>query len=171
MKRLITLTILGLATVSSFAQSPSSINFSGLTVRLGGIYPWEKKTRSVTGNMLAVGLSIPMPRPLLSKGESYVSIDWYGKSAGGAKGNMFPVMINQRFFMDPNEDEGRRSYFDLGLGIVHMDITSAKTVPGLRAVMGKELSDKLIGEIALVLSGDANKAKANSIGFFLGWKL
>lgn len=165
MKRISFLLAFGL--VASLAMAQSTNN---LKLRVGGIYPLENQTRKITGNMIGVGVEFKFPKSLLPNGETFLNIDWFGKSAGGAKGNMFPIMLNQRFFPDPKQDVGNRTYFFLGAGFVNMDVTTAKTVYGGRAGLGKELSDKLSFEATLTVSTDANKAKANSIGLYLGYQ-
>lgn len=164
------LVVLSLAAVAgaSIAQS-TAITADGLTLRLGAVYPLERATRKVTANMIGVGLDFPV-RSLVTKADAYVSVDWYGKSASGAKGNMFPVMYNHRFYMNPLETEGKRSFFNVGLGIVQIDVTKAKTAFGARLGLGKEFSQNLSVEGVLLWSTDANGAKANSLAAFIGYR-
>lgn len=171
MKRVFTIvTIAAIAGVAVAQNSTlSSIDGSGLRLRVGAVYPWESATRKVTKNMVAVGVDFPIMN-LLKKGESYVSVDWYGKSASGAKGNMFPVMVNQRLYLNDKEAAGSRTYVAIGVGIVHMDVTKAKTAYGARFALGKELSDNLSFEAAMVGSTEASGTRANSIGVFLGYR-
>lgn len=164
------LVVLSLAAVAgaSLAQS-TAITADGLTLRLGGVYPLERATRKITANMIGVGLDFPV-RSLVTKADAYVSVDWYGKSASGAKGNMFPVMYNHRLYMNPSEAVGNRSFFNVGVGFVQIDVTKAKTTYGARFGLGKELGQNLSVEGVLLWSSDANGAKANSLAAFLGYR-
>jgi hypothetical protein len=158
--------VCGLSVVGQ-AQS-TSIDTTGLRVRLGGVYVTEKATRRVTGNMIAVGLDYTIRTT--ARNETYLSADWYGKSGSGAKGNMFPILINQKFFTNEREDSGGRSYLTVGLGVVNIDVTSAKTVLGYRVGAGKEFGKNLFGELAFLGSTEANGSRANSFGAFIGYR-
>lgn len=149
----------------AFSQQ-SLINTTDLSIRLGGVYPLERTTRNVTKNMIAIGLDFEAPSNFVKGGKNYFSFDWYGKSGSGAKGNMFPIMFNVRLGDEP----GKQFYSFLGAGLVFMDVTSAKTVFGVRGGIGTRLNANIFAEAAAVLSGDANGAKANSVGVFVGYK-
>lgn len=164
MKQLILIAAIG-ASAMAYSQAPL-INTNGLSIRLGGVYPLESNTRAVTKNMIAIGLDFDTPTNMVKGGKNYISFDWYGKSGSGAKGNMFPIMYNVRFGDEP----GKQFYTFAGVGIVFMDVTKSKTVFGLRGGIGTKLSQHVFAEAAAVFSGDANGAKANSIGAFVGYK-
>ncbi|MCE9557632.1 MAG: hypothetical protein K8R88_01650, partial [Armatimonadetes bacterium] len=148
--------------VAGFAQTKSLINTSGMSFRLGGVYPLEKATRNITGNMIALGADVEIPTSLMKGSASFFSVDWYGKSGSGAKGNFFPVMINQRF----GDVEESKTYSFLGVGVVFIDVTNAKTVLGARGGFGTRLSSHTFAELTLLLSGNAGGAKASSVGAF-----
>lgn len=153
-------------TAMGMAQSNSLVNTTGMSLRLGGVYPLERATRNVTKNMMALGFEFESQSQIVKGGMNYISIDWYGKSGSGAKGNMFPVMYNVRM-----GDNGTNQFYTFfGVGVVFMDVTSSKTVLGARGGIGTRLSEHLFAEGAAVMSGSANGAKANSVGVFVGYK-
>ena len=115
MKKLTVLAALGVAAISSaqgnLLEEPTNIAF-----RLGYVYPVDATMRNISPSYLGIGIDIyPEGFNLMSEGESYISIDWFGKSGSGAKGNAFPVMINNKVYSDSGYG---RSYFFYGLGVV-----------------------------------------------------
>jgi hypothetical protein len=164
MKHMMILAAIGMA-AASIAQSSPLINTSGMSIRAGGAYILESKTRKITGNMINVGADFELPQSYLKNGTSYFSVDWFGKSGSGAKGNFFPVMINQRF---GNPDA--KNYSFLGVGAVFVDITQSKTVFGVRGGLGQRLGDSLFAEASAIFSSNAGGAKANAVVFNIGYK-
>ncbi len=170
MKR--TLVLLATAAMASlsFAQpTVGGIDATGLRLRLGAVYPLEGATRKITGNMLAIGLDFPV-RSLAKTGEAYLSADWYGKSGSGAKGNIFPVLYNQRINVDKDPEATQRTYIMVGAGIAHIDVKKAKTAYAMRFALGKELSDTVFAEGGLLWTTDGGGVKGNAFGFFLGYR-
>lgn len=174
MKRILALVAcLGIA-----AFSTAQLNFddtSDLQLRLGYVFPFDDDTRNVTGDLLGVGADYFLPGTLIpgANGESYVSLDWLAKSASGAKGNMFPIMINQRWYggdVSPYT-YGQRSYYFVGLGIAVIDIVTTDTVLAGRIGAGMEFGEHLFGEATFVISGEGNGgASATSGGLYIGYR-
>jgi len=166
MKRTLVLATLGLAAISA-AQSydqPTNVAF-----RLGFAYPIDATTRDQVRNFIGVGIDYFPQLTLLRNAETSISFDWLGKSGSGAKGNIFPIMINQRFYQDPDSNE-RRSWFFFGAGVAIVDVVSTKTVLAARAGYGFMLGENIFGEIPLVYSDSAGGARATSVGFYLGYR-
>lgn len=159
---------LGLAAMAS-AQSPD-ITPTNLGVRAGFAYPLDNGTRDITHTLLGVGVDYYFPVRYIKDSDTYLSIDWLGKSGSGAKGNIFPIMLNQKFYSANQTYFGTRSYGFIGLGIAIVDVTSTKTTIAARLGFGVELGPNLFTEGAFVVSDDANGAKANSVGVYLGYR-
>lgn len=154
-----------------FAQAADQVFELGRTsVRLGGIYMFEKATRRVTGNMFSLGLDFELGPGILKGADTYGSVDWFGRSANGAKGNMIPFMLNQRLKLSQSIPGGPQLYGYFGLGFVNIDVTRAQTVWGFRAGVGAGLSQSVFAETGFTYSDSANGARANSFGFWLGYK-
>ncbi|MCB0825559.1 MAG: hypothetical protein KDC26_05180 [Armatimonadetes bacterium] len=167
MKKLTVLAALGVAAISSaqgnLLEEPTNIAF-----RLGYVYPVDATMRNISPSYLGIGIDIyPEGFNLMSEGESYISIDWFGKSGSGAKGNAFPVMINNKVYSDSGYG---RSYFFYGLGVVFADLTNSDVVLGARAGYGKELGENLFGELSFTYSDSAGGARATALGFHLGYR-
>lgn len=166
MRILIALTALGLASLGS-AQIQTPTN---MALRLGVAYPIDNTTRDTVKNFIGVGVDYFFDRSLVAGGETYLSADWLGKSGSGAKGNAFPIMLNQRWYNNNSTESDLRSYFFLGAGVAVVDVTSTKTVLAGRAGYGKMFGEHLFGELNFVLSDDAHGARATSAGVYLGYR-
>jgi hypothetical protein len=168
MKNLTILAALGLAAVSSaqsnFLEEPTNIAF-----RLGYVYPIDSGMRDVASSYIGVGADFFTGIRLLKNAETTISIDWFGKSGSGAKGNAFPIMINQRIY-NGDATVGGRSYFFFGAGVVFADITNADTVLGARVGYGRELGENLFAEGIFTYSEAAKGSRVTSLGFYLGYR-
>lgn len=168
MKRTLALAALGLAAMGSAQTTfdePTNVAF-----RLGFAYPIDDVTRDIVRNFIGVGMDYFPNFSLLKTGETTFSFDWLGKSGSGAKGNIFPIMVNQRWYQGDTKAGDRRSYFFLGAGIAVIDVVSTGTVLAARGGYGFELGEKIFGEATFIYSGEAGGARATSVGFYLGYR-
>ena len=109
MKRL-SLIALALATTAiSFAQN-TDYTPTNLAFRLGFAYPLNDTTRDLSKRFIGVGADYYFPTQFIRGSQTYLSIDWLGKSGNGAKGNVFPIMLNQKFY-GRNQEEGRANSY------------------------------------------------------------
>lgn len=143
--------------------TPKNMSFRG-----GFGYMLEDSTRSETGTMFALGADFNSEFSLVKGSVGYFSIDYYAKSIGGRTKAIVPIMWNQRFAM--GNQEGMSTYFFAGAGAVSVDVFGQKWVPGGRLGIGSNLGQHVFAEVTLLLSSDANDAKANSLGLFLGYR-
>lgn len=172
MKRTLWLAGLGLGLVAVAPAQGSSFGYpSNAALRVGAAYPLDGTTRNVVNNFIGVGFDYFLDKSLFGEGETTISIDWLGKSGSGAKGNAFPIMINQRFYNGPElEAGGGRTYWFAGAGVALMDITSSDTVWAIRGGVGKEFGPNIFGELTFIYSDDAAGARATSIGAYVGYR-
>ncbi len=168
MKRL-SLIALALATTAiSFAQN-TDYTPTNLAFRLGFAYPLNDTTRDLSKRFIGVGADYYFPTQFIRGSQTYLSIDWLGKSGNGAKGNVFPIMLNQKFY-GRNQEEGRaNSYGFFGIGIAVVDVTSTKTVVGGRVGFGVDLGPNIFVEAAFTITDNANGAKGDNVGLWLGY--
>lgn len=164
MKNITTLVVLGIA-AAAFSQD--LINTAGLSARVGGIYPFEKSTRNVTGNMFGLGLDIALKTTYVKGSDAFLSFDYFGKSTDGKNGNILGAMLNQRFMSGSGS---RPMYTFAGVGFMIVDVNKSKTVLGARGGVGTNLGEHVFAEAVLTVSGNANGAKANTVGLYLGYK-
>lgn len=175
MKRLLFLATATCAASMSFAQANMLETPSNLALRLGIGFPLDKNARDITGNMIGVGADFFLKRALIPRanGESFVSFDWLGKSGSGAKGNMFPIMINQRWYSGPSAvggKDGNRTYVFAGAGVSILDLTSTKTVFAMRAGGGIELGEKLFAEGNISYTEPNAGIRGSNIAFYIGYR-
>lgn len=170
MKGISVIAALGLV-ATSFAQAfdePSNLAF-----RLGYVYPVDASLRDVSSSYIGVGLDLfPQGYSLLPQGKTVVSFDWIGKSGNGAKGNLFPILVNQRIYNDNGNSNAvaGRSYFQFGAGVAILDVINTKTVLAARVGYGKELGEKVFGEINFLYTDGSDGVRGTSLGFYLGYK-
>lgn len=158
---------IGLAGVASAQTDYTPTN---LSVRLGVGFPLDDVTRDITKTLIGVGVDYDFTRPLIAGGDTFLSIDWFGKSGSGAHGNIFPIMINQRFYSQPIDVGNRRTYGFLGVGIAVLDVFNTKTVLAARGGVGVELGQNLFAEGTLYLSAPDQGVRANVVGLYVGYK-
>ncbi len=158
----ICLTAIGSAQVN-YLEQPTNVSF-----RLGYVYPIDSAMRDIAPSYIGFGADFNTDFRLLDNAVTMLSFDWMGKSGSGAKGNAFPILLNQRFYMGDAVE--KRQYFQVGLGIAIVDLTSTKTVLAGRIGMGQELGDNIFGEINFNYSDGANGALATALGFYVGYK-
>jgi hypothetical protein len=171
MKRYLCVAAALAASSLSMAQLETPTN---LGVRLGFAYPIDASTRDMIPNFLGAGLDIYLTKSLLpgKNTESSLSLDWFGKSGSGTKGNMFPLLVNQRWYfgdMSAVAGDGRNYYFG-GLGVAIMDITTTKTVFAARVGLGREFNANIFGEATLYYTEPAEKLRGSSLGFHIGYR-
>lgn len=170
MKSLLVLAALGGLAAASSAQSlesPTNIAF-----RLGIAFPFDERTRDATGNLLDVGADFFLNRSLIKgeRTETFFSVDWLSKSGNGSKGNMFPILVNQRWYSPQTMGDENRTYFHAGLGVALMDIGHSETVLAGRFGGGMEFSRHLFGEANFLVTGDADGYRGTSIAFQVGYR-
>ncbi len=170
MKRLFGLAgVLALASIGTAAdtfQDPT-----GLGVRLGWVYPIDSVARNAVRNFIGFGVDADLSGGLVENAVSNFSIDWLAKSASGAKGNIFILSFNQKFYRgEMLESGGGRNYFSMGAGVAVVDINRTDTVWAIRATAGQEFTASIFGEITFVYSDVGGGARATSLGAYIGYR-
>ncbi|MBI5705463.1 MAG: hypothetical protein HZC36_00560 [Armatimonadetes bacterium] len=173
MKRLqglISVGALALMTGSAMAQienfDPTPYNFS---FRFGIVMPGTDPLREIENNWLSIGIDYTFSKQYVKGSETYLSIDWIGKSGSGEKGSYWPILVNQKFFTAGQEDA--RTYITVGVGVVNFNVSSSDTVFGGRLGFGVELSRQIFAE-ASYFASDAAKGglRAQSFGAYIGYR-
>jgi hypothetical protein len=176
MRRMVTMAaigaVLGVSGLAA-AQTPDYTphNFS---FRVGANFPLDDNLRDLGNALFALGADYRIDRPFWPGGETFFSLDWFGKSTTGSKGNVFPLMVNHKWFGGTGiqaPEEGRRSYFFAGLGAVFIDVGSSDTVLGARGGIGVELGPSFFAEGTLYLSDKSStNVRATSVAIWLGYR-
>lgn len=142
---------------------------NAITLRAGIAVPVDKNISDYMGNALVnVGVEYLLQRPLLSNGDTYLSLDYFFKGFGGKEqGTVLPFTINQRVYTSNAEF---RSYYFFGIGATYFDTFSTGTAITFRGGVGQELGSRIIAEIAAYISDSANGNRANAITFNVGYR-
>lgn len=162
----------GVLALASFGMASDTFqNPTGLGVRLGWVYPIDSVARNAVRSFIGVGFDADLSGGLVPNAVSNLSIDWLAKSANGAKGNIFVLSFNQKFYRgEMLESGGGRNYFSAGAGVAVVDINSTDTVWAIRATAGQEFTSSLFGEITFVYSDAGRGARATSLGAYIGYR-
>jgi hypothetical protein len=167
MRKLLTFAAIGAASYGSAQGIEQPVN---LAFRLGWVLPIDNVMRDVANNYIGVGVDYFTGTTLFPNGDLTVSADWFGKSGSGAKGNAFPIMLNQRFYGKPTGDDDLRSYVFFGAGVAIVDFTQSKTVLAGRVGYGFEIGPNLFAEGSFTHTDSARGARATSAGIYLGYR-
>jgi hypothetical protein len=165
MKKLMVLAGLGLAGLGMAQTNPMLTPPSGIGIRLGYVLPIDNAMRDLAKSYLGVGIDFDQSFKVLDNAETTISADWIAKSGSGAHGNIFPIMLNQRFW-----DNTHTSYFFIGAGVAIMDITSTSTVLAGRLGYGMTLGPKVYAEGTLLYTDGADGVHGTSGAVYLGYK-
>ncbi len=155
---------------AAHAQATADYTPTNLSVRLGFGYPLDDAVRDLTKTLIGVGVDFRLNTALIKGSETFISADWLGKSGNGAKGNIFPIMINQKFNSSMAADIFPRTYGFVGVGVAIIDVKSTSTAIGARGGFGVEFGPNIFSEATLVISDNAGGAKANTVGLYIGYR-
>ena len=165
--------ISGVANAQYSGSTSVNARPSGVTFRGGIILPVDSNLRDVSTTFIGIGMEYSLTHTYLNSGETFVSVDWFGKSGSGAHGNVFPVCINQRFYTGTktNRYGSGRTYFFVGAGVTFIDVTEATNQIGARGGIGMELGPSIVVEAAGYLSGKARDGvSADAVGLYVGYR-
>jgi hypothetical protein len=170
MKRLLVVAALAISTAFASAQSGGFGTPVNLSFRVGFVYSLDDFTRDIMDNMIGVGAEYYLDRSLFEGGETTLSFDWMGRGLNGDKGNMFPIMLNQRWYVGGDFESANRRYYYIGAGIAVIDVVSTNTVAAARVGIGQEMGQHIFGELTLVYSDSSSGARATSVGAYVGYR-
>lgn len=151
---------------------------SDFALRAGIVFPIDNNLRSASNLWYGVGVDYVFPNQVIRLGkdsETYVSVDWFGRSTSGQRGNVFPLALNQRFFTSVKSgglEKYGRTYVTVGAGAAIIDVNGSSATKWLfRGGMGVELSHHLSAEAILTISDKtAANVRANAVGVYFGYR-
>lgn len=171
MKKIIALAAatVGMAT---FAAAQDSSNMNNISLRGGIAFP---TSNSFNGTLIGAGVDFDLGKSMFGgSGMTYLSFDWLSKNTQGTRGNLFPLMVNQRFILQESNDQGSMPFYGfLGVGACIIDVAPASTVLAGRFGLGTKLNENFFLEGAFVITGRTKTSNilGNHIGVYLGYKL
>ncbi|MFY9235195.1 MAG: hypothetical protein WAO58_12140 [Fimbriimonadaceae bacterium] len=165
--------LVGALAVSGISSGQSNYYPINLSFRAGGVFPIDDNLADLGNSLFGLGIDYRIDKPFFEGGETFFSLDWFSGTTTGRKGNVFPVMVNQKWYTRQSEDgsEGSRSYFFLGAGAVFIDVAGSDTVIGLRGGVGVELGSAFFTEGTFFISDRARgDVRATAAGVYLGYR-
>lgn len=165
------LALLTASAIASAQVTTQTTNFAGsnISLRLGASFALNPNLRDIQDLWFGLGAEYQITSPADPGDQTYVSLDWIGKSGSGTNGNYFPLCINERFPLT-RTTTGTQAYAFLGVGIVVIDIGGTGTAGGARGGFGYNFSQNVFAETSLVVSGQVNGYQATSVGVYLGYR-
>lgn len=161
-----TLAVSGLAS----AQTGGSYYPINLSLRLGAVFPIDDRMSDLGNSLFGLGIDYRIDKSFFEGGETFFSLDWFTGTTTGRKGNIFPIMVNQKWFTRGAE-EGGRSYVFVGAGAVIVDVSGSDTVLGARAGAGMELGQAFFAEGTFYVSDRAKGDLRNTaVALWLGYR-
>lgn len=144
-----------------------------LRARLGIYLPFDDGLRQVSNTFFGLGIDYTLERSLIPGSQTFLSFDWLTKSSRADRGNVFPIMLNQRFYLGEADDVATsRTYAFVGLGVGVIDVNPSSTRFGVRGGLGIEFNQNIFGEATLLISDRARNGgpAATGIGVYLGYR-
>lgn len=143
----------------------------GFSFRGGIVLPIDSNFRSMSTSFFGVGVDYALGTSLFRGSETYISVDWFGRTIRGNRDSVFPINLNQRFSLNKTE-EGMNLYGFVGLGAVVFNLGNSDTRLGGRVGLGTNLNENAFAEAAFYFSDKvkASSTKVTSLAFFLGYR-
>ena len=157
--------------VSAHAQLTTTTDITpyNIAVRAGVALPFDTALSNYGNPLIDLGVEYQAGRSLLPGGDTYFSLDYFTKDLTFT-GGVFPICINQRFYIN-HQNRGRRVYAFAGVGAAVIDIGRSDTVVAARGGVGTDLGDAIFFELSATISdkGD-NGGRADAVGFSVGYR-
>ncbi len=158
---------------SAISMAQDSLSEGSFAIRAGVAFP---TTSNLNGTFIGGGLNYNFNKSLFGNGagqSTFFSFDWISKSTSGRRGNIIPIMLNQRFSLSSGEAEGSMPLYGfIGAGAAILDFSPTSTQLAGRFGFGADLNTNLFFESAFVFTGrgKGNRIQGNHVGVYLGWK-
>lgn len=147
---------------------------SYFTVRAGIYFPIQTQISNITPIMVGGGVDFTFSNAYIKNGETFFSADALFRTKGSTRFNLFPICINERFYLTPRQTNSYGTagdaYVFLGLGATLFDFGSSTFRFGGRGGVGVQLGPSWVAEAALYLSTADSGINADAIGVFLGYR-
>src|SRR5438105_1710243 len=92
-----TAVVAGLSAVAS-AQTSVQQPYT-FTIRAGGAVSIDQNLRDISNGLIGLGLDYTFEKTLFRGSETFLSVDALFKYTHGRDLNIFPIMLNQRFYL------------------------------------------------------------------------
>lgn len=160
---------LGLA-ASGFGQQ-SGITAYGVSVRAGVALPFDTALSNYANPLIDLGAEYQFSRGLLPGTDTYLSVDYMSKNFSFGDG-VIPICLNERWYLNNEKRAGRRVYAFAGVGESILSIPGSPSdgVITARGGFGSDLNESVFFEIAATLSDKGSTARADTVGFSVGYR-
>ncbi len=158
---------------SAISMAQADLAAGSFSLRAGIAWP---TTSNLNGTFIGAGFDYDFGKSLFGGGmgsSTFFSFDWLSKSTSGRRGNIIPLMLNQRFSLSTGETEGSLPLYGfLGLGAAILDFSPTSTQLAGRFGIGANLNTNVFFESAFVLTGRAKTSgiQGNHIAVYVGYK-
>ena len=155
---------------SALAQAPD-VTPTNLAFRLGAVVPIDYTFRKVQNQFIGVGVDWTLQEQLQPNMYTFFAFDWIGRSFAGAHGNVFPITINERFYLSSKREQAFYGVAGAGAFIEDVGTHATDTAFGLRGGIGYNFGPNIFGEvIGLIATPISGGLKVSGASFYLGYR-
>jgi hypothetical protein len=145
------------------------------TLRGGVDFSIDSELSDVSSILLGLGVDFTFSNNIFKNAETYLSIDWLARTHGNERFNLFPIALNERFYLSPNST-GKygagigTAYVFVGLGGTVYDFADSNFRFSGRLGIGTVFANQWIAEATLFLAEPDYGLHADAIGLYVGYK-
>jgi hypothetical protein len=162
---------------NSIAQSTAAPNPppSFFAIRAGIAFPIDGGLSDVSTLFVGAGVDFTFSNNIFKNSETFISIDWLGRTHGRERFNLFPLAINQRFYLNPGQTgkygaAAGTYYAFIGLGGTIYDFQDSNFRFSGRAGLGAMITQNWLAEATLYLGEPDKGIHADAIGLYVGYR-
>lgn len=141
-----------------------------LSLRLGTGYLFDDPARNAFDNPIQFGIDFNSNFSLIKGSTGYFSFDYWAKSTKLDPPQAYAFMWNQRFSLQAGDARLGAPYYFAGLGAITLDLGGSKTALAGRIGVGTNFSERLFGEVGILLTGEAFNTNANQVSVQVGYR-
>ena len=160
---------IGLVGIAHGQSTTADFSAYNIAVRAGVALPFDTALSNYADPLIDLGVEYQFNRALLPGTDTYISLDYMSRNLSFADG-VIPICLNERFYMPGKHRAGRRVYVFIGVGVADIAVGPTNTVAAARGGFGSDLGDNIFFEIAGTVSDRGDTARANTVGFSLGYR-
>lgn len=145
------------------------------TLRGGVDFSIDSELSDVSSILLGLGVDFTFSNNIFKNAETYLSVDWLARTHGNERFNLFPLALNERFYLSPNQT-GKygasvgTAYAFIGLGGTIYDFSNSNFRFSGRLGIGTQFADRWIAEATIFLAEPDYGLHADAIGVYVGYK-
>ena len=145
------------------------------TLRAGLAFPIDSSLSHASTIFVGAGVDFTFSNQFFKNAETYISVDWLGRTHGNARFNIFPLALNERFYFQPGATgkygaPAGAAYAFIGLGGTIYDFSNSTFRFSGRVGLGTQFTQNWLAEATLYVAEPVNGVHADAIAAYIGYK-